>query len=68
MPDFRSAERQRHTWGGKGAAGIRYVEQFWEEAPLRFRNAYVGFPALAAERYVLGPELVGMALSLPWPE
>ena len=49
--------------GLDGVGWDSYVEQFWAEELLRFRYAYVGLPALPAEQYVLGPELVGVALS-----
>ena len=39
-------------------------EYFWEHRLLRFEYAYVGLPALEAERYATGERLLGVALSV----
>jgi hypothetical protein len=49
--------------GLDGIGWDAYEEHFWEHRLLRFEYAYVGLPALDAERYVTGEELLGVALS-----
>lgn len=40
-----------------------YEERFWERVLLRYEYAYVGLPALDAEKYLNGEYLLGAALS-----
>jgi hypothetical protein len=40
-----------------------YDEFFWDQPVLHFEYAYVGLPALDAEKYVNGEHLLGVALS-----
>ena len=49
--------------GLDGVGWDTYEEHFWEHCILRFDYAYVGLPALDAERYVTGEHLLGVALS-----
>jgi hypothetical protein len=49
--------------GLEGIGWDAYEESFWEHRLLRFEYAYVGLPALDAERYVSGEHLLGVALS-----
>jgi hypothetical protein len=49
--------------GLEGVGWDAYEEYFWEHRLLRFEYAYVGLPALDAERYVSGQHLLGVALS-----
>jgi Domain of unknown function (DUF4351) len=49
--------------GLDGVGWDAYEEHFWEHRLLRFEYAYVGLPALAAEQYVSGESLLGVALS-----
>jgi hypothetical protein len=49
--------------GLEGVGWDAYEEHFWEHRLLRFEYAYVGLPALDAERYVSGEHLLGVALS-----
>jgi len=49
--------------GLDGVGWDSYEEEFWEHRLLRFEYAYVGLPALAAEQYVSGEHLLGVALS-----
>ena len=49
--------------GLEGVGWDAYEEHFWEHRLLRFEYAYVGLPALAAEQYVSGAHLLGVALS-----
>lgn len=49
--------------GLDGIGWDRYEEHFWEHCLLRFDYAYVGLPALPAEQYALGENLIGVALS-----
>src|ERR1700722_8771446 len=49
--------------GLDGVGWDAYEEHFWEHRLLRFEYAYVGLPALDAERYVSGEHLLGVALS-----
>jgi hypothetical protein len=49
--------------GLDGIGWDAYEEYFWEHRLLRFEYAYVGLPALEAERYVSGAHLLGVALS-----
>jgi hypothetical protein len=49
--------------GLEGIGWDAYEEHFWEHRLLRFEYAYVGLPALDAERYAAGEHLVGVALS-----
>jgi hypothetical protein len=49
--------------GLEGIGWEAYEEHFWEHRLLRFEYAYVGLPALEAERFVTGEHLLGVALS-----
>jgi hypothetical protein len=49
--------------GLDGIGWDAYEEHFWEHRLVRFEYAYVGLPALAAEPYVSGEHLLGVALS-----
>jgi Domain of unknown function (DUF4351) len=49
--------------GLDGIGWDAYEEHFWEHRLLRFEYAYVGLPALDAERYATGEYLLGVALS-----
>jgi hypothetical protein len=49
--------------GLDGGGWDSYEERFWEQTLLRFEYAYVGLPALDAEKYVGGEQLIGAALS-----
>jgi hypothetical protein len=49
--------------GLDGIGWDAYEEHFWEHRLLRFEYAYVGLPALDAERYAAGEHLLGVALS-----
>jgi hypothetical protein len=49
--------------GLDGVGWDAHEEHFWEHRLLSFEYAYVGLPALDAERYVSGEHLVGVALS-----
>lgn len=49
--------------GLEGIGWDAYEEHFWEHRLLRFEYAYVGLPALDGERYALGENLLGVALS-----
>jgi hypothetical protein len=49
--------------GLDGIGWDAYEEQFWEQRLLRFEYAYVGLPALDAEAYASGENLLGVALS-----
>jgi hypothetical protein len=49
--------------GMDGVGWDAYEEHFWGQRLLRFEYAYVGLPALDAERYVSGEHLLGVALS-----
>src|SRR5439155_11371395 len=49
--------------GLDGIGWDAYEERFWEQILVRFEYAYVGLPALDAERYVTGENLLGVALS-----
>jgi hypothetical protein len=49
--------------GLEGIGWDAYEEFFWEHRLLRFEYAYVGLPALDAERYATGEHLLGVALS-----
>jgi hypothetical protein len=49
--------------GLDGIGWDAYEEHFWERCLLRFEYTYVGLPALDGERYALGENLLGAALS-----
>src|SRR5262245_38480586 len=49
--------------GLDGVGWDAYEEHFWEHRILRFEYAYVGLPALDAEQYATGENLIGVALS-----
>src|SRR5438067_6044109 len=49
--------------GLEGIGWDAYEEHFWEHTILRFEYTYVGLPALEGERYALGENLLGAALS-----
>ncbi len=49
--------------GLDGIGWDAYEELFWEHRLLRFEYAYVGLPGLAAEPFVTGAHLLGVALS-----
>jgi hypothetical protein len=49
--------------GLDGVGWDAYEEHFWEQTILRFDYAYVGLPALDAEKYATGENLLGVALS-----
>jgi len=49
--------------GLDGIGWDSYEEYFWEHRVLHFEYAYVGLPALPAEEYVSGQQLLGVALS-----
>jgi hypothetical protein len=49
--------------GMDGVGWDAYEEHFWEQRILRFEYAYVGLPALDAEQYIAGENLLGVALS-----
>jgi hypothetical protein len=49
--------------GLEGVGWDAYEEFFWEHRILRFEYAYVGLPALSAEQYATGEQLLGVALS-----
>jgi len=74
MPAFYEQLRQRHGLAVLPIAvylrvaldGIGwdvYREFFWEHCILHFEYAYIGLPALDAEAYVRGDNLLGVALS-----
>ena len=48
--------------GMDGVGWDAYEEYFWDHRILRFEYAYVGLPALDAEQYVNGEQLLGVAL------
>src|SRR5262249_15755248 len=50
--------------GLDGIGWDAYEESFWDHPILRFEYAYVGLPALDAEHYVNGEQLLGVALSM----
>ena len=49
--------------GLDGIGWDAFEEYFWEHRLVRFEYAYVGLPALDAETYVNGEQLLGVALS-----
>jgi hypothetical protein len=49
--------------GLEGVGWDTYEEFFWEHCLVRFEYAYVGLPALDAEPYATGANLLGVALS-----
>jgi hypothetical protein len=49
--------------GLEGVGWDAFEEFFWEHRLLRFEYAYVGLPALDAEQYATGENLLGVALS-----
>jgi hypothetical protein len=49
--------------GLDGIGWDAFEEHFWDHRLLRFEYAYVGLPALEAERYASGEHLLGVALS-----
>jgi hypothetical protein len=49
--------------GLDGIGWDAYEEYFWEQRVLRFEYAYIGLPALPAEAYATGQNLLGVALS-----
>jgi hypothetical protein len=49
--------------GLDGIAWDTYEERFWEWEIVRFAYAYVGLPALKAEEFATGENLLGVALS-----
>lgn len=49
--------------GLDGIGWDTYVERFWEHELVRFKYAYVGLPALDAEKYVRHENLLGVALA-----
>jgi hypothetical protein len=49
--------------GLEGLGWDSYEEHFWEHRLLRFDYAYIGLPALDGQRYALGENLIGVALS-----
>jgi hypothetical protein len=49
--------------GLDGIGWDAYEEHFWEQRVLCFEYAYVGLPALDAEQYATGENLLGVALS-----
>ena len=49
--------------GLDGIGWDAYEEFFWEQRIIRFEYAYVGLPALDAEQYGTGENLLGVALS-----
>ena len=49
--------------GLDGVGWDAYEEHFWEHRILRFEYAYLGLPALDGEKYALGENLIGAALS-----
>jgi hypothetical protein len=49
--------------GLDGIGWDAYEEHFWERRIVRFEYAYVGLPALDAEQYATGENLLGVALS-----
>lgn len=49
--------------GLEGIGWDAYEEHFWEQQVLRFEFAYVGLPALPAEPFATGENLLGVALS-----
>src|SRR5262249_44888872 len=49
--------------GLDGVGWDAYEESFWEHRLLRFDYAYVGLPALDAQQYATGENLLGVALS-----
>jgi len=74
MPAFYNQLRQRHRLpvlpialhlrvGHHGIGWDVYEESFWEHRILHFEYAYIGLPALDAETYVRGDNLLGVALS-----
>ena len=74
MPVFYNQLRQRHQLpvlpiavylrvGMQGVGWDVYEEYFWEHCILHFEYAYIGLPALDAETYVRGDNLLGVALS-----
>jgi hypothetical protein len=74
MPTFYEQLRQRHGLAVlpiavylrvalDGIGWDKYREFFWEHCILHFEYAYIGLPALDAETYVRGDNLLGVALS-----
>jgi hypothetical protein len=74
MPVFYNQLRQRHQLpvlpvalylrvARDGIGWDVYEEFFWEQRVLHFEYAYIGLPALDAETYVRGDNLLGVALS-----
>ena len=49
--------------GLDGVGWDAYEEHFWDRRILRFEYAYLGLPALDGEKYALGENLIGAALS-----
>ncbi len=49
--------------GLDGVGWDAYEEHFWEHRLLRFEYAYVGLPALRAEEFATGEQILGVALS-----
>ncbi len=49
--------------GLDGVGWTHYEETFWDRRVLEFNFAYVGLPALNAEDYLTGENLIGVALS-----
>jgi len=49
--------------GLEGVGWDVYEEYFWEQQVLRFAYAYIGLPALDAEQYVMGENILGVALA-----
>ena len=49
--------------GLDGIGWDAYEEHFWEQRIIRFEYAYVGLPALPAEPYATGENLLGVALA-----
>ena len=49
--------------GLDGTGWETYEEFFWGQCVLRFQYAYIGLPALDAEEYATGENLLGVALS-----
>src|SRR5262245_41855527 len=49
--------------GLQGIGWDVYEQRFWERRLLRFEYPYIGLPALDAEQYVNGDNLLGVALA-----
>jgi Domain of unknown function (DUF4351) len=49
--------------GGDGIGWDAYEETLWDRKLLRFEYPYIGLPALEAEPYLTGPNLLGAALA-----